>query len=181
MLLGPWSLGPWSLVPGTLSLKMSFGFKILTGLRLQFSCIFDWCFYDFVWRWGSILENLARWWVPEHLLGHPGVPWGSREPPTWVQGAKREFVGPPRSPKMKLLLASIFDVFLDKKCNIPHSLPKLCKISPNFKLFLSIEITVGADHINSILWQGIVWKQLLQIKETMVLSMSLINRRLIAD
>ena len=32
-----------------------------------------------------------------------------------------------------------------RKCNILHLLPKLCKITPNFNLILSNEITAGAN------------------------------------
>ena len=33
-----------------------------------------------------------------------------------------------------------------RKCNILHSLPKLCKITCNFNHILSNEITAGAHH-----------------------------------
>ena len=39
-----------------------------------------------------------------------------------------------------------FLLFTNKKCNIFHSLSKLCKINPNFNLILSNEITIGANH-----------------------------------
>ena len=38
-----------------------------------------------------------------------------------------------------------FALFTDKKFNIFHQLPKLCKINPNFNLILSNEITAGAN------------------------------------
>ena len=43
-----------------------------------------------------------------------------------------------------------FLLFTNKKCNIFHSLSKLCKINPNFNLHLSDEISVGANR-NSLL------------------------------
>ena len=40
----------------------------------------------------------------------------------------------------------IFLLLLIKRYNIFHSLPKLCKITPNFNPILSSEITVSANH-----------------------------------
>ena len=89
---------------------------ILSGLGLNFSYIFESFFCDFEWFWAPILEHLALWRVSGPSLGHPGVPWGARVPPTWVQGAKSWFVGPPLASQNEVIFAWIFDVFLNKKC-----------------------------------------------------------------
>ena len=43
---------------------------------------------------------------------------------------------------IQILFSSLFT---DKKCNISHFLPKLCKINPNFELISSNGIIVGAN------------------------------------
>ena len=80
---------------------------ILSGLGLNFSYIFESFFCDFEWFWAPILEYLALWRVSGPSLGHPGVPWGARVPPTWVQGAKSWFVGPPLASRNEVS----FDIF----------------------------------------------------------------------
>ena len=78
---------------------------ILSGLGLDFSYIFESFFFDFEWFWAPILEHLALWRVSGPSLGHLGVPWGARVPPTWVQGAKSWFVGPPLASQNEVIFA----------------------------------------------------------------------------
>ena len=74
----------------------------------QLSYIFGSFFHDLEWFWVPILEYLALWRVSGPPLGHPGVPWGARVPPTRVQGEKSWFVGPPLASQNEVILASFF-------------------------------------------------------------------------
>ena len=107
---------------------------ILSGLGLNCSCIFESFLYDFEWFWAPILEYLALWRMSGPPLGHAGVPWGARVPPTRVQGEKNGFVGFPLASQTEIILASIFndscnEKYIDFRLNFceyftPKMLPK---------------------------------------------------------
>ena len=83
---------------------LSFVSMILNGLGRNFHnslVIFLW----FWLVWAPILEYLALWRVSGPPLGHPGVPWGARVPPTRVQGEKSRFVGLPLASQNEVIFA----------------------------------------------------------------------------
>ena len=93
---------------------LSFVSMILNGLGLNFHVFWSF-FHDLEWFWVPILEYLALWRVSGLPLGHPGVPWGARVPPTRVQGEKSGFVGSPLASQNEVILVSIFYDFCNER------------------------------------------------------------------
>ena len=64
-------------------------------------------------------SNFGAFGSLEGVWALPGAPWGplgGQGAPNMGPGAKSWFVGPPLASQNEVILVSIFDVFLNKKC-----------------------------------------------------------------